>query len=144
MRDLLDCHNLQESLKRLTHIDLTRFPPFTLVTLARFAEPTIWHWNGQKLWSEMDAAALPLSSSSFLTAEVIDARRQYFQQLIGNGTPDAATLPVFHRSHEPERGAYSVCMHRDDANTVSFSHVRVTADKVEFAYQDGPPCIPKS
>ena len=144
VRDALVCVSPLEVAQFLASQDLTRFPPFTLVTLARFAEPTICHWSGQTLWLEPDAAAaLPLSSSSFLPAEVTRARQQYFRQLMPNGTPDAATLRVFHHSHEPARGAYSVCMHRDDAQTVSFSHIKVTAESVEFAYHDGPPCAAK-
>lgn len=45
-----------------------------------------------------------------------------------------------HKSHEPSRSAFSICMHRDDAKTVSFSHIRVDASSVNFSYTDGAPC----
>ncbi len=43
-------------------------------------------------------------------------------------------------SHEPERGALSVCMHRSDAATVSRTIVTVSGGAASLAYHDGPPC----
>ena len=54
--------------------------------------------------------------------------------------PEVADFLFFHRSHRPERGAHSPCMHRDDARTVSLTGVRVTASAISMTYADGPPC----
>lgn len=43
-------------------------------------------------------------------------------------------------SHEPEKGTWSVCMHRDDACTVSRILVEVRASWATLDYTDGPPC----
>lgn len=49
-------------------------------------------------------------------------------------------LRRLHRSHAPERGPYSICMHREDAATVSYSEVTVTRDKAQLSYTPGAPC----
>jgi hypothetical protein len=49
-------------------------------------------------------------------------------------------LLALHRSHIPEAGPYSICMHREDAETVSFSHVVVAGDSITFSYTPAAPC----
>ena len=49
----------------------------------------------------------------------------------------------FHTSHAPIPSAYSPCMHRDNADTVSFSLVTVADGVIEFAYLPMPPCARK-
>lgn len=94
---------------------------------------------------------MPLSSSSFRGAEVVAARQALFErELAGAGgtagelrSPDRIPvnrLRAFHAAHDPERGAFSVCMKRPDAATKSFSHVSVDRDTVRFHYHDGAPC----
>ena len=49
-------------------------------------------------------------------------------------------LRSFHRSHLPERSATSVCMHREDAETVSHLEVLRTPAAIRVAYFAGSPC----
>ena len=59
-----------------------------------------------------------------------------FEKLRGDfGGVTTDMLQAYHRSRDPLGGPYSVYMHRDDAETVSFSHVRVRADEIEFHYR---------
>lgn len=56
---------------------------------------------------------------------------------------DAGTLPWLerlHTSHDPKRGADSVCMHRDDAVTVSMTILEVSGDSAAMRYHNGSPC----
>ena len=53
---------------------------------------------------------------------------------------DPAALYRFHCSHGPGPDAYSPCMHRDDAETVSFSWVIVTRQETRFLYSPAAPC----
>lgn len=62
------------------------------------------------------------------------------------GKPDPGTLPwlvELHSSHDPEKGADSVCMHREDAVTVSLTTVDVWQNSAAMTYHDGPPCSSK-
>jgi Transport and Golgi organisation 2 len=57
--------------------------------------------------------------------------------------PDAGTLPWLerlHSSHEPEEGAASICMHRDDAETVSMTILEVSGESAAMRYHAFPPC----
>jgi hypothetical protein len=51
-----------------------------------------------------------------------------------------AWLRRLHRSHEPERGPYAICMHREDAATVSYTEVVVSRGVGTLSYLPGPPC----
>lgn len=53
-------------------------------------------------------------------------------------------LRRLHRSHEPERGPFSICMHRPDAATVSYTEVAVSGRSVVMCYKHGPPCSRRS
>ena len=47
----------------------------------------------------------------------------------------------YHASHHPSSGPYSPCMHRPDAETVSFSQIEVTPRRVRFHYVPHSPCL---
>ncbi|MGE5212385.1 MAG: NRDE family protein [Nitrospirota bacterium] len=49
-------------------------------------------------------------------------------------------LRRLHGSHAPKRGAFSICMHRHDAATVSYTEVAVSPRSVVMRYKDGPLC----
>jgi hypothetical protein len=139
-RDLLTCYDDAAVAEKLANEALTRLPPFTLLTLTP-RQTSIAHWNGEKLWWEADAdACMPLSSSSYRAPEVIAARRAQFQELTAKNELTPAFLREFHRSHTPETGPFAVCMHREDAQTVSFSRVRVSHDTAVFEYKADAPC----
>jgi len=53
-------------------------------------------------------------------------------------------LRRLHRSHEPKRGPFSICMHRPDAATVSYTEVAVSGRSVVMCYKHGPPCSRRS
>jgi len=55
---------------------------------------------------------------------------------LGNG----AQLRELHASHLPKRGPFSICMHRPDAMTVSYSEIVATTRQVTLRYLPGPPC----
>ena len=57
--------------------------------------------------------------------------------------PRAGSLPWLrrlHASHRPARGPFSMCMHRRDAATVSYTEVVVTRHEATLRYHDGPLC----
>lgn len=121
----------------LAGLDLGRYRPFRLVVLAPGERGVVRHWDGRREAEEAPGEPPLLTSSSVDPAGADAARRDLLGRM---GPPDAERLAVFHRSHEPERGPLSPCMHRSDARTVSFTRLDVTAKRAVMAYQDGPPC----
>ncbi|HMV83090.1 MAG TPA: NRDE family protein [Blastocatellia bacterium] len=135
---LADCRSQTELIRRIGEMDLKRFQPFTLLALAPNAAALIVQWDGRACAIDRNGdARMPLTSSSFDSGKVIEARKQQFGEL---PRVDSAALRDFHRSHQPALGAYSVCMHRPDAETVSFSRVKVDSDSVAFSYHPNAPC----
>lgn len=119
------------------------YAPFTLVVFDAQLTAFQGHvralqWDGKTL---VDSLALPPLISSAVDAEnVRHARRQLFAACNQKEESLNARL-AFHHSHDPEKGHFSPCMHRDDAHTVSFTHIAVTNQSVEINYQEGSPCL---
>lgn len=137
---LLSATHLAGVRERFGATNLDNYQPFTLVGLEVGRPVLFFAWDGVSCTTDPDATALqPLISSGYDLAGVTKVRRALFQN---ESRRDVDSFARFHRSHEPERGPYSPCMHRDDASTVSFSHVRVSATQVEVRYTAGSPCSP--
>lgn len=138
----MDSPSAETLVARIANLDLTAWAAFTVVALNPGSPAALLEWNGANLTKQTESASvMSVTSSSYDTAAVRSARREQFRQIAGRPTaPTEAVLLAFHRSHCPSHGPYSTCMHRDDAETVSFSHISVTTSGVTFAYHSGPPC----
>ena len=53
-------------------------------------------------------------------------------------------LRSLHSSHAPKPGPFSVCVHRQDAATVSYTEVRCGATQISMDYLNGNPCLKNS
>ena len=139
--DLLGAEALDEVERRVRATDLDPYRGFTLLGLALGAPPTLQVWDGRSLVRHVDPVQ-PLVSSSRNTEEARRHRERAWRRIhAADAAPTPDSLLAFHRSHEPEPGPWSVCMHREDARTVSASRVQVGADgRAEFHYAPGPPC----
>ena len=51
-----------------------------------------------------------------------------------------SSLRRLHRSHLPKRGPFSICMHRPDAMTISYTEVAVSKQRATMRYKSAPPC----
>ncbi|GAB4223307.1 MAG: NRDE family protein [Acidobacteriota bacterium] len=130
------------ALARLERLDPTPYAPFHLALIPPPPEPSrLASWDGTSLaLRALTDGDRPVVSSTVDPERVRAARRRVWARIVGAREPDAQTLERFHRSHEPERGPRSVCMHRDDARTVSFTRVTVDGDGVTMAYAGDAPC----
>ena len=125
---------------RLGALDLERFRPFELAAFDAHGGTRIASWNGTALDARaLTASDRPMVSSSFDDSGARRARAQLYQRMVGADATEQE-LERFHKSHEPGRGAYSPCMHREEAHSVSFTRVRVGPQWVELLYQPLAPC----
>ncbi len=141
--DLLDLSGVDEARDRLRlHRGLCLYAAFTLLVLEPGRAALIANWDGQELRIDPHGDnRMPLISSSFDPIGVEVKRRAEFQQMVDlNGGISTSMLRSFHQNHGVCPGPYSVCMHRGDAQTVSFTRVRVTEDAVELIYSPQPLC----
>jgi hypothetical protein len=145
LREVAWAPSAQECVLWLRHLDLRPYAPFTTVILEPGRPAILVQWNGIEL--TVDPAGdrhMPLTSSSYDAAGVRRARLDEFTRRVGVARPiDPASLYYFHSSHGTAPDAYSTCMHRPDAETVSFSWVVVSRDTIRFLYSPGAPCQSK-
>ena len=128
------------SVKRLP---LRKLRPFRLIVVAPDQMRVIeWRWNLQRLrrcdhrwqrqhWfsSGFDEARAEVERAKTCSSSNVKAVRHTLKQ-----------LRKLHRSHAPERGPFSICMHRADAVTVSYTEVSVTENSASMRYASGSPC----
>jgi uncharacterized protein with NRDE domain len=143
LKDLLDSLSSREVVQRVDEMELDRFQPFTLLVVSAGDPAISIQWTGAECIFDFCAdACMPLTSSSLKDPKVVALRQKLFAEMLSKRTAlDTELLHQFHRSHWPERGRSSVCMHRDDAATVSLSIVTVDRDTIEFRYQPDSPCL---
>ncbi len=117
---------------------LSGYRPFTVFALDPHQILTC-AWDGSTR-TRTAAPRIPLSSSSFRGDEVVGERLALLEQLGRESELSTQTLRAYHASHDPERGAFSVCMKRPDAATKSYCEILVKARTVRFLYHPGAPC----
>jgi hypothetical protein len=145
--ELATCRTAREVSVRLREVEVSVYRPFTLFAMGGAAGdesvPRRFRWEGSGLLETDDAPLPPLSSSSYDSRAVIAARTTTYSVVVGD-RPSPELLAVYHRSHLPELGPYSVCAHREDGGSRSLTHVCVTGSTVRMTYQPGPPCEGRS
>ncbi len=140
--ELMDAQSLWEVSERVWGMNLACYAPFVLVGLEPGSAATLIEWDGvETMIVPYGEPYMPVTSSSFDGDGVRLRRKEEFVRLRDNsGQVDTELLLRFHESHGAHGDAYATCMHREDAETVSFSRVRVTGGDVEFHYSAGAPC----
>jgi len=135
---LMDCRTQEEAAARICGDDLGRYRPFTLATLAPGVPVVTIRWNGVDLPPETTTGVSPPLSSA--PQRVVEHRRTLLAGMTCGRPAAVADLVAYHRSHVPEPGRHSVCMHGERSGTVSLSHVSVSEEAVAFRYAAGPAC----
>lgn len=140
--DLAPTAGPAEVYRALGSVQLQLYRPFTLASVAPGEDPRLFEWNGRTLERvTVTEAGLLRTSSGADQAGVERERGALFREAVSRpGGLDEAALWALHRSHAPERGPLSICMHRVEAVTVSLSLVTVSPRIVRFRYVDGSPC----
>ncbi len=114
----------------------------------RSAHCTQLEWDGRSV-QQVDRLSEPftLVSSSVDPEGVAASRRRAVEQLARLAHADLEHVREaqrrFHATHAPSApggDAYSVCMHRAEASTVSFTQLSVDAERVVMDYRPGAPC----
>jgi hypothetical protein len=128
----------------LVRLPLKRINPFRLIgVFPRLRQITEWRWNLKQLvWRNHRWRSRQWISSGFDEPTAQQVRGRTFRQAkaqASEGTLD--WLRRLHRSHSPQRGPFSTCMHRDDAATVSYTELCVWRDGATMRHILGAPCL---
>lgn len=142
VREFAPSRSLDRCMARLKRFDPKPYAPFFLLVLEPKRPAVVAQWDGSSFVIDCSAdARLPLSSSSFDASGARWARSRMLKHHVrSSNAADPASLYAFHASHGESPSAYSPCMHREDAQTVSFSWVVVSRDEVRFLYSPVAPC----
>lgn len=123
---------------RIQSLPLTCLAPFLLcyfpVDVQNDRDIQIISWDGLTLTTQ--TAVAPITSSGVMLKEVRLCRQQSYQGSDGHRQGHL----TYHSSHYGYPSAHSVCMHREDANTVSLSHIMINSANMQFDYYAGSPC----
>lgn len=150
IRQLAFCHDYQQVIRQIEKLHWCDFPPFTLLIfdaqlLPQHSMIPAIIWDGIEVTHTHKQS--PVTSSALELDQVQAAREQHFkQQMINTPStqPSLCQLLTYHMSHQPNAGSHSVCMHRDDAETVSLTMINVQAQQVTIDYRPGSPCQPQT
>lgn len=139
VKDLSNCRNLIEVSTALHEENLEYYRPFTLLAFQLdFPEPLWAEWANPQFDLRRQAGDyMPITGSSYATREVIQARKQRYQEMLEkhSGNADAEMLRSFHHDTHAQDSAYAVLMDRPDAQTVSYTEIRLEPKRARYRYQ---------
>jgi len=127
----------------LAQLPLPQINPFRLIGIFPAAREIIeWRWDLQTLVREPHPwKNQQWISSGFDEPAAQRIRSQTFQEAWQEKNAGGlAWLRRLHRSHAPQPGPFSICMHRADAMTVSYTEVVVSPRQASMRYHAGLPC----
>lgn len=134
---------VEEAAQRLAALPLKQINPFRLIgVFPQHQSVCEWRWNQQQLekivheWSPQQwfSSSYDEPAAQRIRSETFSARCH---------EPDAGEavwLRRLHGSHSPERGPFSICMHRADAATVSYTEIEVSGEHTVMSHHVGPLC----
>jgi len=138
---LITSASLQQIGRSLKQLPLAALNPFRLLAAdSRTRQLVEWQWNLEQLHKRKHPWHVAHWFSSGFNER--EAERVRTSVCARNGaSASLAALRRLHRSHAPRRGAFSICMHRADAVTVSYAEFIVTPRRATMRYARGPPCL---
>jgi transport and Golgi organization protein 2 len=118
--------------------------PFRLIGIFRSEKvANEWLWDG----TAKQFLRLPWARKHWFSSSLSDSLAEKER---GRTCETAAVEPEagsndwlrrLHRSHVPGPGPFSICVHRQDAATASYTEVRCSASLISMGYLDGNPCL---
>ena len=144
VRELLSGSSARDVRSSIERLDLSGTLPFRLFAFVRGEQAILeWSWDGSKLQTR----TFPWEHGHWFSSGVGDATATHERGAVcraawrqrRSGT--LMWLRQLHRSHRPKRGAFSICVHRDDAETVSYTEISCAKGSLELRYHPGSPCI---
>jgi hypothetical protein len=117
--------------------------PFRLIGVFPDAREIFeWAWDLKRLARKKHRWRVQqwISSGCNEAAAQLVRSRTFRQAQRQHSTGGLDWLRRLHRSHLPESGPFSTCMHRNDANTVSYTEVAVTPQRIAMRYLPRSPC----
>ena len=139
---IIGSSGFQEVESSLNRTDLTQYLPFRLIGIFHGKQAFEWTWSGKQLdLIEHGWQSRHWFSSGISDEQATESRSRIFESAWGK--PDAGQrdwLRRVHCSHGEMAGAFSICVHRDDAASLSYTEVLVNQSEIAMSYRPGSPC----
>jgi hypothetical protein len=138
---LLHCDTLASAYAQATALEPTRYGRFRLVLASRKELAEVWSdgCHVRLLSPKQIASPLLFTSSGLGDRLVEEPRRRLFAEFFSQPGDFVARQQEFHRHRWLDRPQFSVCMHREDAQTVSHTVVSLGRDRVTLSYHPDAP-----
>jgi transport and Golgi organization protein 2 len=140
----IGAHDFASTQARLARLDLNQVPPFRLIG-GFLGESLIaeWRWDGLRRQEFKFAwAKRHWFSSGVSDALARRERGRACEKAEGYGSRELVCwVRNLHQSHDPVPGPFSICVHREDAATVSYTEVRCSDGGISMSYRSGSPCL---
>lgn len=133
----------EECDQTIRELPLAKMNPFRLIGIFPTVKEVVeWRWNLRRLKRVPHSWRLnQWISSGFDEPQAQRIRSRTFRSAIKQSTAGSLTwLRRLHRSHSPDSGPFSICMHRADAATVSYTEVVASAPAGVLRHHIGTPC----
>lgn len=141
VRAVLSARSPEATARIVRRLPRERMNPFRLIAIS-LSDRSLVEWRSGA--DRLECIVLRWTrqywfSSGFDETKANDVRRQVCGR-IPDGALGLPTLRALHRSHVPEAGPFSMCMHRPEAGTVSYTEISVRGSHAAIYYVPGPPC----
>jgi hypothetical protein len=141
VRALLSARTSASAASLLRRLPVRSMNPFR-VTVISLPECSLHEWRSGG--ETLEFTSLPWARhhwfSSGLDEAMVDKVRRQVCSRISDDMLDLSALRDLHRSHLPTAGALSICMHRKEAGTVSYTEISVRHHTASMYYIAGSPC----
>ena len=141
--ELADSESWRRLSEKFSRIELGHYPPFHLFHFEPEMGIHSLKWTGVEvvLQQHPETCEVPASGSSFQNENVVAVRLGTFHNMVSSQDPRARVenLRKFHDFYDPDQGAFSVNMMRDNAQTMSKSEIEVDASRIRFSYRSRLP-----
>jgi hypothetical protein len=143
VRELAGKSSADEIANSVMKLQLRKLRPFRLIAIVPSERIlTEWRWNLE--WLTMRTHEW--QRQHWFSSGFDEGRAELERQRVCDAASDRQStgslswLRQLHRSHAPKRGPFSICMHRADATTVSYTEVAVSGRRATMLYKPGPSC----
>lgn len=145
VRRLLSARDCHTAASILENIPVRRMNPFRIIIMSLPERSLAECRSGN---DGLKLASLPWRRHHWFSSGLNEAEADKVRRAVCSQVPDesldVAALRKLHRSHLPQAGAYSLCMHREDARTVSYTEIDVMGHTASMRYLTGSPCSPSA
>ncbi len=143
VRTLLAADDIGVSYLMLDALPIRQMPPFRVIAIAlRDHSVAEFRWNQDQLLTIKHHWTAQHWFSSGFDESIVHATRAEICENEWKKT-DAGTLPwlrALHQSHLPKPSALSICMHGENAATVSYTELVLQPGRGFMRYHQGPLC----